>query len=75
MPKLDTSVLEDARLRRGLTSAALAERAGISPSHLCNVEAGKKGLSPPALKRLARVLRVAARDLLLKDVDTEECAA
>ena len=49
------------RLRRGLTQATLAERAGLSQIFVAKVEGGARLPSWPSLERLARVLRVTVR--------------
>ena len=49
------------RLRRGLTQAVLAERAGLSHIFVAKVEGGARLPSWPSLERLARVLRVTVR--------------
>ncbi|MEV8065296.1 helix-turn-helix transcriptional regulator [Streptomyces sp. NPDC085995] len=48
--------LRDARRKSGLSLRAAATQAGIDPGHLSKVERGQKGLSIPALHRLAAVL-------------------
>jgi len=49
------------RLRRGLTQAALAERAGLSHIFVAKVEGGARLPSWPTLERIARVLHVTVR--------------
>ena len=49
---------------RGLTLGALAKSAGIAPSYLSEIEAGRKPGSTRALAALARTLRVTLEDLL-----------
>ena len=49
------------RLRRGLTQAALAERAGLSWIFVAKIEGGARLPSWPTLERLARVLKVTVR--------------
>jgi transcriptional regulator with XRE-family HTH domain len=49
------------RLRRGLTQAALAERAGLSQIFVAKVEGGARFPSWPTLEQLARVLHVTVR--------------
>jgi XRE family aerobic/anaerobic benzoate catabolism transcriptional regulator len=55
-----------ARLRRaaGLTQTALATTAGISQSHLANIEAGRDEPSLVVLRDLAKALDCTADDLL-----------
>jgi DNA-binding XRE family transcriptional regulator len=52
------------RDKRELTQAALAEAAGISPSHLSEIERKQKGPSVEVLQRLAALLHVTVDDLL-----------
>ena len=49
------------RLRRGLTQAALAQRAGLSWIFIAKVEGGARLPSWPTLERIARVLKVTVR--------------
>ncbi|MCG8557708.1 MAG: helix-turn-helix domain-containing protein [Proteobacteria bacterium] len=44
------------REREGLTQVALAERMGVSRSHLCDIEKGRKLVSPALAAEYARVL-------------------
>ena len=53
------------RLRRGLTQAVLAERAGLSHIFVAKVEGGARLPSWPTLERLARVLNVTVRTQLV----------
>jgi DNA-binding XRE family transcriptional regulator len=52
------------REHRGLTLGALAKSAGLAPSYLSEIEAGKKPGSTRALAAIAKTLRVAIEDLL-----------
>ena len=52
------------REKRGLTQAALAQAATISPSHLSELERRQKGPSVDVLQRLATVLGATVDDLL-----------
>ena len=49
---------------RGMTTAALASAAGVTPSAISQVEAGKRGLSVDLLKKLSGILRVDMDDLV-----------
>lgn len=51
------------RLHRGLTLSDLADRAGIAPSYLSEIETGRKPGSVAALGKLARALGVELDDL------------
>jgi DNA-binding XRE family transcriptional regulator len=52
------------REHRGLTLSTLAKSAGIAPSYLSEIEAGRKPGSARALAPLARTLHVVIEDLL-----------
>jgi DNA-binding XRE family transcriptional regulator len=52
------------REHRGLTLSTLAKSAGIAPSYLSEIEAGRKPGSARALATLAKTLRIAIEDLL-----------
>ena len=52
------------RQHRGRTGADLARAAGISPTYLSEIEAGKKPGSVRALAALAAVLEVSVDDLI-----------
>lgn len=51
------------RAHRGLTARALAEKAGISPAFLSEIETGRKDGSVSVLKRLAEALQTDLDDL------------
>lgn len=62
-----------AREERGLRRADLAEQAGISYTHLAEVENGKKNPSPSALRAVAAALEVRPFELMaLADALGEE---
>lgn len=52
------------REKRGITQRALGTRAGVAPSYLAEIEAGRKPGSADALSRLARALGVPMDDLI-----------
>lgn len=52
------------RLRAELTREQLAERTGISPRFVADIEVGNVGVSTSTLKNLCRVLEVSADALL-----------
>ncbi len=56
------------REAHNLTQEKLADDVGIPQSNLSAVEAGKRGLSIPALRRLAKVLGTTIDDLLTEEV-------
>jgi transcriptional regulator with XRE-family HTH domain len=61
--EVDVNKLKELRLNQGLSTRALAERAGLSPSAVWQVEARGSG-HPATLKKIADVLGVKAVDLL-----------
>lgn len=52
------------REHRGLTAKALAEKTGISPAYLSEIESGKKPGSLDAMVKIARALYVQVEDLV-----------
>jgi transcriptional regulator with XRE-family HTH domain len=48
--------IREARLEVGLTQAALAERMGVNPSYVTNVEAGRVNLTVGQLANIASAL-------------------
>lgn len=67
------------RIEAGLSLTALAERAGVTKSHICDVEHGRANFSPAKLGRIADVLGCAIADLMppapAADVDAAGSAA
>lgn len=56
------------RLKTGLTQEALTEQAGLSTTHMSNIETGSSKLSLPALMAVADALSVSADELLCDNV-------
>ena len=54
----------DARDKRGLTQASLAEAAGVAQGFLSEIETGTKTGDVQTLKRIAGVLRITLDDLV-----------
>ncbi len=52
------------REQRGLTMAALAERAGIAQPYLSQIETGKRDGTAQTMKKLAEALNVTVDDLI-----------
>jgi len=50
-------LLESIRLSEEITQAAFARQLGISPSHLCDIEKGRKIISPERAIRFAEILQ------------------
>lgn len=53
-----------ARMRAGLTQEELAEKAGLSITHMSNIETGNSKLSLPMIVSLANALYVSVDELL-----------
>ena len=49
-------LLESIRLSEEMSQAAFAKKLGISSSHLCDIEKGRKVVSPERAARFAKVL-------------------
>lgn len=49
-------LLESTRLGEEMSQAAFAKKLGISASHLCDIEKGRKVVSPERAVRFAKVL-------------------
>lgn len=61
-PHHDRHKIVRARVRAGKSQNTVANEAGISAAHLCNVENGKRNPSPEVLAALARVLGCTVAD-------------
>jgi transcriptional regulator with XRE-family HTH domain len=57
-----------ARIKADLTQEQLAERVGISPTHLSNIETGTTRVSLTTMIGLANALKVTADDVLCDNV-------
>jgi transcriptional regulator with XRE-family HTH domain len=55
------------RVAAGLSVTELADRAGVSKSHLSDVENSRAGFSPKNLKAIADILGCEVHDLLFPD--------
>jgi len=49
-------LIESIRLGEEISQTAFARTLGISPSHLCDIEKGRKVVSPERAARFARIL-------------------
>jgi len=49
-------LLESIRLGEEMSQATFARKLGVSPSHLCDIEKGRKVVSPERAARFARTL-------------------
>ena len=57
-----------ARIKADLTQERLAERIGISPTHLCNIETGTTRVSLSTIISIANALSVTGDDLLCDNI-------
>ena len=63
------------RLRKGMSQADLALRAGLRADYLFKVESGRRGCNPEAAEELAAVLEVDLRELRTRRDDAGEARA
>ncbi len=63
--EVDVAILKELRINQGLSQRQLAERAGLSPGAVWNLEKRGSG-HPDTLKKVADVLGVQPVDLLKK---------
>ena len=57
--------IREARRSRGMTQVQLAEAAGISASHMGDIETGRSSFSVEVLQKICRALHVSADSILL----------
>lgn len=57
-----------ARINADLTQERLAELAGVSPTHLSNIETGTTKVSTSMLVNIANILRLSVDDLLCDSI-------
>ncbi len=50
-------LLESMRIGEEMSQVSFARKLGVSPSHLCDIERGRKTVSPERAARFARILR------------------
>lgn len=60
--------LREERSRKDLTVRELSELANVSPSHISDVERGKKNISGELLDSIVRGLGISIKELLLKSL-------
>lgn len=60
--------IDEVRDEKGLTIEQLAEKTGISVSHISRMASGKRNLSVKNLNTIAAALEVTPKDLLLEDM-------
>lgn len=65
--RVNPEALRALRLKDGYSVADFAREIGVAPSHLSNIEAGRRGCSPATVKRMATVLAVPLSALLWRE--------
>ncbi|WP_426568173.1 helix-turn-helix domain-containing protein [Streptomyces canus] len=60
------------RVEAGLSQTDLALKAGVSKSHVSDVECGRAGFSPKNLKAIADTLGCTISDLLCPEPDAQD---
>ncbi len=60
--------IREARLKLGMSQAALAERSRISLPHISDVELGKKKMQVATFIRIAEALQISTDELLRPDI-------
>ena len=51
-----SGLIESIRLGEEMSQTAFARKLGVSPSHLCDIEKGRKVVSPERAARFAKIL-------------------
>ena len=59
-----------ARIKKNFTQEAVADRIGVSPQHVSNIETGNSSVSLPTLVAIANMLSVSVDELLCDTVLT-----
>lgn len=57
-----------ARIKQGITQEIVAEKIGISPQHVSNIETGNARVSLTALVSIANLLKVSVDELLCDNI-------
>lgn len=65
----------DLRTRCGLTQNGLAERAGVSQTHLRRVELGKADITVGHLQLLCDAMSISVQEFFCEESDSDEIAA
>lgn len=73
-PLLNPDAIRAIREAQGYSITELAGSIGITPAHLSNLEAGRRGISAAKVASLARALRVRPAAILAL-VECESCKA
>jgi len=71
MPAIDGAHLRVIRERDGSSQVSLAERLGISPQYLADIEAGRRTLkrNPALIKKIANVLDIPVSMIIRRSVE------
>ncbi len=64
--------LVDLRKRCGLTQNGLAERAGVSQTHLRRVERGEADITVGHLQLLCDAMNISVQDFFVENTETDE---
>jgi transcriptional regulator with XRE-family HTH domain len=72
--RYDGKKLMEARLAKGWDQTETAYRAGVSVSTISRVESGDRQ-RPPTIKKIAKVLGVRLRDIMVSDTEAEPAGA
>ena len=67
--------LSDLRKRCGLTQNGLAERAGVSQTHLRRVERGEADITVSHLQLLCDAMSISMKEFFEEEKDSDEIAA
>jgi len=60
------------RKLRGMTQEELAEKVGVAPAHIANIERGNKGASVEVLRHICRHLQIGMADVLPGEGDDSD---
>lgn len=63
-PRINPEALRALRQLAGFSVAAFAQALETTPSHISNIEAGRRGASAALIKRMAAILKVPTPALL-----------
>lgn len=69
VPRVNPEALRSLRIKDGYSVAGFAREIGIAPSHLSNIEAGRRGCSPATIKAMATKLAVPVSALLWQPIE------
>ena len=68
------AVIHSTRKRLKISQVALSQKVGISNSHLCLIEQGKRGLTDDLIAKLAKVLKLRPAALITAEQAKESKA-